>query len=66
MANGKRTRHPLNGMTDEDPLDLAGAFGKNFVTGEKGFNLAAVLLLGDAGVIRSLCPFLIKRMPLSG
>lgn len=42
-------------MTDEDLLRSAGLFGKNFVTGEKGFNLAAVLL-GDADVIRSLCP----------
>ncbi|KAB7421900.1 AAA family ATPase, partial [Bifidobacterium longum] len=56
MATGKRTRHPWNGMTDEDLLHSAGLFGKNFVTGEKGFNLAAVLLLGDADVIRSLCP----------
>ena len=41
MATGKRTRHPWNGMTDEDLLHSAGLFGKNFVTGEKGFNLAA-------------------------
>ena len=56
MALGKRRDHPWQKMTDEELLRSAGLLGKNYATNERGFNLAAVLLLGKTDVIRSLCP----------
>ena len=56
MAAGKRGNHPWLKMSDSELLRSAGLQGKNFATNEEGFNLAAVLLLGNNDVIRSLCP----------
>ena len=56
MAANKRSNHPWLKMTDNELLRSVGLLGKNFATGEEGFNLAAVLLLGSEDVIRSLCP----------
>lgn len=56
MASNKRSAHPWRTMTDDELLRSTGLRGKNFATGDEGFNLAAVLLLGDESVVRSLCP----------
>lgn len=43
-------------MTNEQLIESAGLFGKDYATGKRGYNLAAVVLLGKDEVIRSLCP----------
>ena len=56
MALTKKPDHPWKDMEDMELLRNAGLYEENFITGEKGFNLAAVLLLGKDEVIRSCCP----------
>lgn len=56
LALAKRKDHPWGTMTNEQLAESAGLFGKNYATGEKGYNLAAIVLLGKDEVIRSLCP----------
>ncbi|MBR1710563.1 MAG: putative DNA binding domain-containing protein, partial [Clostridia bacterium] len=56
MALTKKPDHPWKDMGDMELLRNAGLYEENFITGEKGFNLAAVLLLGKDEVIRSCCP----------
>ena len=48
--------HPWMEMNDEEMLRLAGLYGTDRVTGETGYNLAAVLLLGKDDVIRDILP----------
>ena len=55
-AINKRQDHPWKNMTDEELLKSAGLLSEDFATGEKGFNLAAVMLLGKDEVIQSICP----------
>lgn len=55
-ALNKRQNHPWKDMTDEELLKSAGLLSEDFATGEKGFNLAAVMLLGKDEVIQSICP----------
>ena len=55
MAITKKPDHPWKNMDDMELLRNAGLYEENFLTGEKGFNLAAVLLLGKDEVIRSCC-----------
>lgn len=43
-------------MTDAELLKSAGLYTEDRVTGEKGFNLAAVMLLGKDDVIRDVAP----------
>ena len=43
-------------MTDEELLRSAGLYGTDRATGEKGYNLAAVMFLGKDDVIRDICP----------
>lgn len=43
-------------MDDLQLLRNAGLYEENILTGEKGFNLAAILLLGKDEVIQSACP----------
>ena len=38
--------HPWENMTDEELLRSAGLYGMDVATGESGYNLAAILLLG--------------------
>jgi len=52
-AGGK---HPWESMSDQELLKSAGLFGKDIATGEQGYNLAAVLLLGKDDVIKDVCP----------
>jgi len=52
----KQPDHEWARLDDVALLKSAGLFGKDFSTGDEGFNLAAVLLLGRDEVIRSICP----------
>lgn len=56
MATAKRPDHPWKEMDDMTLLRNAGLYEENILTGEKGFNLAAILLLGKDEVIQSACP----------
>ena len=56
MAAEKRFDHPWKDMDDMELLRNAGLYEENILTGEKGFNLAAILLLGKDEVIQSACP----------
>ena len=48
--------HPWDKMSDEQILKSAGLYSIDRVTGESGFNLAAVLLLGRDDVILDVAP----------
>ena len=48
--------HPWSGMTDDDLLRSARLYSIDHVTGEQGFNLAAVMLLGKDDVILDIVP----------
>lgn len=48
--------HPWENMTDEELLRSAGLYGTDVATGESGYNLAAILLLGKDEVIQNVCP----------
>ena len=37
-------QHPWTGMSDEELLKSAGLYGRDIVTGEEGYNLAAIIL----------------------
>lgn len=56
MALSKRPDHPWKDMDDMELLRNAGLYETNMLTGEKGFNLAAILLLGKDEIIQSCCP----------
>ena len=55
-ANHCGKSHPWGAMTDEEMLKSARLYTKDRVTGESGFNLAAVMLLGDDLVIGDVAP----------
>lgn len=55
-AINKRSDHPWKNLSNFDLLKSAKLYGKDYETGKKGFNLAAVLLLGRDEVIGSVCP----------
>jgi len=55
-AANNQAGHPWKNMTDEELLKSAGLYGRDVATGEKGYNLAAVMLLGRDEVIRSVVP----------
>ncbi len=48
--------HAWKNMGDEELLRSAGLFGTDKATGERGYNLAAIMLLGKDDVIRDVCP----------
>lgn len=48
--------HPWADMNDTQLLQSAGLYGMDMATGEKGYNLAAVMLLGKDDVILNICP----------
>lgn len=56
MALSHNPEHPWENLSDMDILKSAGLYEKNWKTGEQGFNLAAVLLLGRDDVICSCAP----------
>ncbi|MCD8131458.1 MAG: hypothetical protein LUE16_09320 [Lachnospiraceae bacterium] len=48
--------HVWKWLTDEELLKSAGLYGTDMVTGESGYNLAAIMLLGKDDVIRIVVP----------
>ncbi|MDO4445587.1 MAG: transcriptional regulator [Bacillota bacterium] len=48
--------HPWSDMTDEQLLKSAGLYGVDRATGQTGYNLAAVMLLGKDDVIQDVAP----------
>ncbi|MCR5698904.1 MAG: putative DNA binding domain-containing protein [Treponemataceae bacterium] len=56
LIQNKNSEHEWLKMNDKDLLISAGLYEKDFVTGEKGYNLAAVMLFGKDATIRSCCP----------
>lgn len=56
MAISHHPKHPWENMTDMEILKSAGLYEEDKIKGIKGFNLAAVLLLGNDNVIRSCTP----------
>ena len=51
-----KERHPWLDMDDMAIMRSAGLYTENISTGEKGFNLAAILLFGKPEVIKSVVP----------
>ena len=49
-------QHPWTAMDDQELLKSAGLYGRDIVTGEEGFNLAAIMLLGKDDVILNVAP----------
>lgn len=56
LARSKGSSHPWLSMSDDEILKSAGLYEKDFSSGLKGYNLAAVLLFGKDETIRSCCP----------
>ena len=54
MSGGQK--HPWTGLSDADMLKSAGLYGTDRVTGETGFNLAAIILLGKDELILDVLP----------
>lgn len=48
--------HPWTGMEDHELLKSAGLYGYDIATGEEGYNLAAIMLLGRDEVILNVAP----------
>ena len=48
--------HEWQKLDDCELLRSAGLYGTDRITGERGYNLAAVMLLGKDDVIRDVCP----------
>ena len=49
-------QHPWTAMDDQELLKSAGLYGRDVVTGEEEFNLAALMLLGKDDVILNVAP----------
>lgn len=56
LIKNKDNEHEWLTMSDKELFISSGLYEKDFVTGEKGFNLAAVMLFGKESTIRSCCP----------
>lgn len=56
LALIKNEQHPWKNMDDMDIFKSAGLYEENLITGQKGFNLAAVLLFGKDTAIQSCLP----------
>lgn len=54
--NAPNGKHSWTAMSDEELLKSAGLYGQDIVTGEKGLNLAAIMLLGRDDVILNVAP----------
>lgn len=48
--------HPWTAMDDIELLKSAGLYGRDIATGEEGYNLAAIMLLGKDDVILNVAP----------
>lgn len=53
LVENKNSEHEWLKMTDHEIMVSAGLYEKNLVTGEKGYNLAAIMLFGKDEAIRS-------------
>ncbi len=53
LVENKNSEHKWLKMTNHEIMVSAGLYEKNLVTGEKGYNLAAIMLFGKDEVIRS-------------
>lgn len=53
--------HPWTAMNDTELLKSAGLYGRDIATGEEGYNLAAIMLLGKDDVIFKCCSSLCNR-----
>ncbi|MCL2323593.1 MAG: putative DNA binding domain-containing protein [Oscillospiraceae bacterium] len=56
MAQNRYNNHPWRNMADSLLLQSAALIGEDLETGDKGYNLAAIMLLGRDEVIRSILP----------
>ena len=56
LAKARDPKHPWQTMDDMEIMRSAGLYVENIMTGESGFNLAAVLLFGKPEVIKSCVP----------
>lgn len=56
MAINRYQSHPWKTLSDSELLQSAGLIGDDMETGQKGYNLAAVMLLGRDNVIKNVCP----------
>lgn len=56
LIENRNTEHKWLKMSDQDLFISAGLYEKDFSTGEKGYNLAAIMLFGKDETIRSCCP----------
>lgn len=56
MIRFNRPDHPWLGLSDDDLLRAARLHAKDFQTGEEGFNLAGIMLLGSDETIFGVCP----------
>jgi ATP-dependent DNA helicase RecG len=54
MAVNYNIDHPWKNMTDTELLNNAGLIGEDLEIGKKGFNFAAIMLLGKDELIRSI------------
>lgn len=56
LSKNERADHPWQYMTDKQLLNSAGLYRHDPLTGQKGYTLAAVLLLGRDELIQSVLP----------
>ena len=56
LISNNNPRHEWLKMSDKELLVSAGLYETDFVTGEQGYNLAAILLFGKDEVIQSCVP----------
>lgn len=56
VTNNMEGKHTWESLNDEELLKSAGLYGVDRLTGERGYNLAAVMLLGRNDVIKDVCP----------
>ena len=56
MASDNRSGHPWKDMSDKEIILSAGLYSEDPETKQKGYNLAAILLLGKDHIIKRICP----------
>lgn len=56
LIRSHNPEHPWSELGDEQMLRMAGLYDRDYKTGEEGYTLAAILLLGKDEAIRSVVP----------
>ena len=56
MAMNRYPNHPWRDLPDFELFQSVGLYGEDLETGKKGFNLAAIMLLGRDDVIKNVSP----------